>query len=169
MCACACDLDQERDRPPALVLAPGTALQGASLTVLLTAPGVPLSQCQELSSASVQFSFGDQPSSIEATTLEVLDTDTLRARLLVSMEALPGDHLVALRCDSRTELKGVFSVRERLEDAAITLDPTEVKAGSFNFPINIFGVGVAFSEESSHVVFGDGTHVTMREEDDVAA
>jgi hypothetical protein len=163
-CVCACGLAHERDMPPALVLSPGTALQGASLTVLLTAPGVQLSSCQDLSGASVEFRFGDDPSPIEVTTLETLDTDTLRARLVVSMEALPGDHLVVLHCDELTDLKGMFSVRERIEDAAITLDPQQVKAGSFYFQIDIFSDDIAFSEESTHVVFGDGTRVTVREQ-----
>ncbi|MCK9463355.1 MAG: hypothetical protein M0R80_27355, partial [Proteobacteria bacterium] len=157
----ACGLDHDRDTPPALVLSPATALQGASLTVLLTAPGVPLAQCQSLSGESLEFTFSDAPSQIEAATLEAIDGDTLRARLLVSMDAVPGDHLVVLRCDPRTDLNGIFSVRERVGPAAITLEPPEVKAGSYSFQIDIFGEEVAFSEELSHAVFGDGTHVTV--------
>ena len=160
----ACDPTHERDTLPSLVISPGSALEGASLTVQLTAPGIPLSQCQDLSGASLEFSFGGEPAPVEATTLEALDTDTLRARLLVSIAASPGDHVVVLHCDARTDVNGIFSVRERIGDPAVTLDPPAIKAGSFNSEIVITGVDIAFSEELTHVVFGDGEHITVRDQ-----
>jgi hypothetical protein len=159
--ATACLQNSERDGLPSLVLSPSTALQGAAVTVTLVAPDVPLSECVGATPASLVFTHGGEASPIQVTTLEVLDDDSVRARLVIGMDAVVGDHLVDFRCDDATLLSGRFTVRQRLEDGAISLSPSSAKQGTFYLRIDITSDDVAFDAEDSHVVFGDGTYVSV--------
>lgn len=161
----ACVPDEGREPSPLLYLSPRSALQQATLTVTLTAQGAALSTCDLSSPANLAFESPGGEAQITAHSLGALDDTTLRADITVEPEAVVGTHSVKLLCDANTTMEGDFDIRERLEDPLLTLTPDTAAAGSSNLEIEIAAEDTYFIEDLSHVVFGDGTDVAVKDED----
>jgi hypothetical protein len=162
--ACGCLPDQGRAPPPTLYLDPPSAMQDAILPVNLTAAGVDFGKCVNQSPADVVFTSAGGASEITVYDLDPIADSVLHAQIVVAEDASVGTHSVGYQCDGNTLLEGVFEVRSKADDAILILEPADGQAGSISHQIVIFGDGASFVDGVSHVIFGDGTAVQVKEQ-----
>jgi hypothetical protein len=162
--ASSCMPERDRSGPPSLEVDPSSAMQGASLVVTLSAEGISLDECSDLAPSSLTFRNLEGVSQVTVYTLEPFEGNALRGQIAVADDASPGEHSVSLACDSATTLEGVFSVRQRAEEPALSFDPAQGPAGSVDLGIDVHAPGAGFGEGASHVIFGDGTQVVIVEQ-----
>ena len=159
----ACGPDDGRGDPPSMYLDPPSALQGASVVVNISAQGVAFDQCTNLQPEAFTFTNADNKSQVTVHEATALGPDVMRVTLVVDYSANVGTHAIAYQCDKNTLLRGNLQVRERLESSTVTLDPTEAPAGTYDLVITIHSEDTYFIEDMTHVIFGDGTNVAVKQ------
>ncbi len=159
----ACGPDGDRGDPPAMYLDPPSALQGASVVVNISAQGVAFDRCTNLQSEAFTFTNADNESQVTVYQATALGPDVMRATLVVAYSARVGTHAIEYQCDKNTLLRGNLQVRERLESSTVTLEPAEAPAGTYDLVITIHAEDTYFIEDVTHVIFGDGTNVAVKQ------
>jgi hypothetical protein len=163
-----CSPQGDRDEAAELLLDPSSALQGASLVVQISAPGVEFDECGQLAdpATAVDAVIFDSPEAapIEVYVVQVLSPQLLRVEIAVDPDAEVGAHTVELACGSGPKPSGVFEVRERLDDPLLSIVPPGAAAGSTNLELELSVEGGEFDAENNHVIFGDGSHVAIEEQ-----
>jgi len=163
-----------RSLPPPLLVDPPSALQGAqNMVINLTAAGVDLASCTNLTPTALAFTNADGESEIEVYVLDAVQQEVLRAEIVVDQDAFDGWHTVVYTCDGNTSFSGGFEVRPKSADAELDLDPANGPAGKSDLQIQIRAgswsddvwiPSAPFVAGVSHVIFGDGTAVAVKEQ-----
>jgi len=160
-----CLPDGGRSSSPPLLVDPPSALQGAqSLVVNLTAAGIELADCANITAPALTFTSPSGASEIQVYSLEAVQQEVLRAEVVVDAEATVGTYNVVYTCNSHTRFTGTFEVRQKGDDDELVLDPSEGPAGKTNLEIEITAATSPFIDGVSHVIFGDGTAVAVKEQ-----
>ncbi len=146
-----------------MYLDPPSALQGASVVVNISAQGVAFDQCTNMQSEAFTFVNTANESQITVFEATALGHDVMRVTLVVDYSADIGTHAIEYQCDENTLLHGSLQVRERLGSSTVTLDPAEAPAGTYDLYIDIHAVDTYFIEDVTHVIFGDGTNVAVKQ------
>lgn len=167
--ASGCFNEQDRAGAPALLVSPSEAKQGDWLAITLSAEGVEFSQCADLTVESLEFVFktGENLTGenlIKVHSVDMLSSTQIRAYVDIDQDAAAGAYIVRLYCDLLTTFEGDFNVKQSSEDLPLTLLPPSLAAGSQEQTLSLIGTKKFFDEETSYVIFGDGTQVVVLEQ-----
>ena len=163
-CSPGCFIEKDPEEAPPLFLNPSSADQGDLLAVTLSAEGADLGRCDALGKGSLEFVFESEESLIEVHSVDLLPSKFVRAFISIDPSATPAQYQVTLRCDSLTDYKGLFEVKQRSQAATFRVEPSSLPAGSKERELDLIGESNFFVDEGSFVLFGDGSQVTVLEQ-----
>ncbi len=164
----ACIPPREDDSTPSLAFDPPSLLQGTTATIHLSAEGIQFREEDGLTAQSLSFApvEGDHSGEVIVFTLDLSNpepSDVLSAQITVSETAPPGPYRATLFYTDEVLLHGDFRIREKIPVPTLTIVPREKHAGAVQAKFNIRDINSTthFDPGTSHVEFGDGTHVLI--------
>ncbi len=154
LCLLGCVPDPE-DVAPTLHIVPNTAPAGATVKITAYSDGQNLSSCNDITPELFVFSSDAGVSDITMDHVEMGESGTIEAIMVISDDAV-GTYDVVYYCTQSTLLEGTFEVIQPIADPAFDIIPTSVPAGVQNKTLGFTRTdGGQFTDNVSHVVFGD--------------
>jgi hypothetical protein len=157
-----CLLDNDRDDIPALVFYPESARQGELISVRMSAEGMSFDQCDALTPESLVFTGPLDNGKVTVHGIDIVTNEVLRGYVYIDDEAAIGAYQPSLRCNALTTLTGEFNVLRRGDvGLALEIVPGSAPAGAINQRLVLRVDSPIFDEDTSYVVFGDGSTITI--------